>query len=92
MLPRIERFVRTDRQETVRVGDGAVVMHVDTGVSYSLNAVGAWIWEQLAIPSDVDRLCEGLTERYEVSEERAGKDLEARLTDLQRTELVSRAP
>ncbi len=92
MLPRIERFVRTERQDTAPVGDGAVVMQVDTGVSYSLNAVGAWVWEQLATPAGVDQLCEGLTDRYEVTEERARKDLEGLLADLQRTELVSRAP
>ncbi len=83
--------MRTERQETAPVGDGAVVMQVDTGVSYSLNAVGAWIWEQLAVPAGVDQLCDGLTERFEVSEERARKDLEALLADLERTELVSRA-
>ena len=82
--------MRTDRQETAPAAGGAVVMQVDTGVSYSLNAVGAWVWEQLAEPAGLDGLAEALTERFEVTEERARADLEALLADLERTELVSR--
>lgn len=88
----MERFVRTDRQETAPVADGAVVMQVDTGVTYSLNAVGVWIWEHLAGPAEMDDLCEGLTKCFEVSEEQARADLETLLADLERTQLVSRAP
>jgi len=49
-------FVRTDRQETVAADGGVVVMHVDTEVTYSLNSVGAWVWEELAAPVGIDRL------------------------------------
>lgn len=74
------------------MADGAVVMHVDTGVSYSLNKVGAWIWEQLAAPAGLAELCGGLTERFEVTEDRARADIEALLADLERTQLVIRSP
>ncbi len=83
--------MRTERQETAPVADGAVVMQVDTGVSYSLNAVGAWVWEQLAAPAGVEALCKGVTERFEVSEERARADLDALMVSLERAELVKRA-
>jgi len=85
-------FVRTDRQETVAADGGVVVMHVDTEVTYSLNSVGAWVWEELAAPVGIDRLVEGVIEHFEVSEETARADVEALVADLESSRLVSRAP
>lgn len=51
----------------------------------TVNATGAYIWELLETEQTVQSLVEALTERYEVTEEKAKADVEAFIARLKPT-------
>lgn len=53
-----------------RVGtDEAVMMSIEAGHYYGLNAVGARIWELLGTPQTVERLCERIRAEFDVDKQ-----------------------
>ncbi|HLO76071.1 MAG TPA: PqqD family peptide modification chaperone [Magnetospirillum sp.] len=44
-----------------------VMMDVESGQYYTLNAVGSRIWQELAAPTSVDVLCIRLEEEYDAT-------------------------
>ena len=70
------------------LGDEAVILGLNAGVYYGLNAVGARVWEQLQMPQTLDALCEIITAEFAVTPEQCQLDIQALLADLQKNGLV----
>ena len=59
---------------------------------FVLNPVAAFVWERLDGSTDTDTILAGILERFEVSAEEAGKDLEELVAALEGVGLITRAP
>jgi hypothetical protein len=46
--------------------EGAVLMSVEAGHYYGLNAVASRVWELLAIPRTIAQLCKQICEEFEI--------------------------
>lgn len=64
------------------VDNEVVMMHIDHGMYYALNAVGADIWERLAEPIKVADLCAQLQQVYAVDRATCEADVLAILNDM----------
>jgi len=65
-----------------RLGDETAILHVGSGVYYSLNAVGARVWALLREPVVVEQLRDRLLAEFDVERERLEQDLGALLETL----------
>ena len=76
------------------VADGAVLLHMKSELYFSLNTVGATVWQNLPpVHEDVDELCATLHATYpEASAEIVRRDLMALLLQLKANGLVVAAP
>jgi hypothetical protein len=54
----------------------AIIINLSNGIYYSMENVGAFIWEQIDAGLSLGEIVETLTTRYEVSPEQAQADLE----------------
>ena len=64
------------RVRRVRSGDGAIVMDIDNGKMFSLNASGSVIFELLSSESDDGSIVAELVHRFEIAPEVARRDLD----------------
>ena len=64
------------------VGGLKVMLDVDAGNYYGLDAVGTHVWELLAEPRPLGAIVDGLTARYEVGREEAEAATRAFVGDL----------
>lgn len=62
--------------------DEVVLMHVESGKYYSLNAVGAVVWKYLSSPRTLSELCEVVVDEFEVDPETCRRDVEGLVEDL----------
>jgi hypothetical protein len=65
-----------------RVADEMLVLDVARGRYYSLNEVGARIWELLADPVAVESICCALEHEFDVSPEALVEDVKSHLEQL----------
>ncbi|RFC65767.1 PqqD family protein [Mesorhizobium denitrificans] len=70
------------------MGKDIAVLDMDSNVYYSLNPVGAAIWEQLQSPSSLDEVCTAITRRFDVAADVCRADASALLSTLSRAGLV----
>ena len=73
---------------SAEVGDEVIFLHETDGVYYSLDGVGAFVWQCLANPLSYGELVGRVLDEYEVPEADLRKDLEALAEDLQARSLV----
>lgn len=69
-------------------GDGLALLDLRSGQYFSLNAVGAFIWSQLAKPITVGALLRAMLAHYDATEARCASDLEAWLGKMVRSKLI----
>jgi hypothetical protein len=62
--------------------DEAAILHLQSGVYYGLNQIGAKVWNLILEPVSVSALRDKLVEEYEVSPEQCEKDLMSLLEQL----------
>ena len=67
---------------------GGVVLNVENGEYYELNATGRFLWEQIESGSDLDASAAALAERYGIDLASARADLEDFMEDLRKRRLV----
>jgi hypothetical protein len=65
-----------------------VILNLQSGVYYGLDAVGAFIWKQLQSPRAVAEIRDAMIARYNVDAARAERDLLALLEQLRQTGLI----
>jgi hypothetical protein len=66
----------------------AVIFHLDSGVYYGLDPVGASVWNLIQEPRRVQSIRDALLAEYDVEAERCERDLMALLQKLQAARLV----
>lgn len=84
-----DRLRPNEGEVAASVLDGdAIMINLSTGVYYSLVHVGAFIWERIASGNRLDSIVSSLTQRYDVSSERAQADLDHLVAQLLEEDLV----
>jgi hypothetical protein len=68
--------------------DGAVLLHLETKLYYSLNEAGTAIWRLLNSTESREDLIQGLTSEYDVEKERAEASVSEFIQELERNQLV----
>ena len=86
------RVVVSDEQVHTSLGDEAVILGLEDGVYYGLDAVGARVWTLLAEPRQVSEIVTAVTEEFDVGRERCEHDVLALLGELAERRLIREAP
>lgn len=83
MTPQLPSHVRS-----IIDAEGAVLLDLRQGRYYSLNSVGAHIWQRLEKGWPLSRIEPELVERHGISPATAARDVSNFLTDLKRKRLL----
>ena len=75
-------LLRSIAGETILIPSGAAAQKFNGLVT--VNAIGAFIWDVLQTPTDLDGLVSRITEEYEVDADTARRDAEDFLSELRR--------
>lgn len=87
------RLVRSAQVVEAAFGaDERALLHLRTGRYHVLNAVGARIWELLAVPADIDALCAALADEYAVASDTCRHDVRTYLDRLVAEDLIEAVP
>jgi len=71
-LPALDSWVvRSPEPIAAEVGDGLVMLSVEEGKYFSLNATAAAIWRRLDAPMRISELCNQIVEEFDTSREHA---------------------
>jgi len=70
------------------LGDEAILLDIDKGYYYGLDAVGTRFWQLMSAGHDLDAAVAELLAVYDVDETTLRADLDALMTELQETGLV----
>jgi len=82
------RVMRSDQIMGSKMDNQLVMIDLESGNYFSLNAIAAEIWERLVEPIQVLDLCAALHERYVVSEERCLREVLALLGQMYEKNLL----
>jgi hypothetical protein len=85
----IHRTVLASRdQVSCKLGEEAAILHLGSGVYYSLNPVGARVWSLLQEPVVVEQLRDRLLVEFDVERDRLEGDLSQLLDGLAAAGLI----
>ena len=79
---------RSDALLSTSLGDDVVMMDVEQGAYYGLEAVAARIWALTEQPLSVGSLCDLLVTEYQISPERCQQEVLAFLVELLNQHIV----
>jgi hypothetical protein len=71
-----------------QIGGETVILNLESGTYFGLNAVGARIWELIGEGKSVNEVRSVMLAEFEVSEDVLDRDLERLLCDLRNHELL----
>lgn len=71
-----------------KIGDEIVLLTIDSGKYFKVDAVGSRIWEIIKEPTTIKTLLNQLIEEYEVSFEECQQDVMSFMERLQKDELI----
>ncbi|NDV01345.1 PqqD family protein [Pseudoroseicyclus tamaricis] len=91
MTNAIGRLRAADGCYVCELGDGAAILDTRADKYFTLNAVGRFIWEQLAQPATQDEIIAKTVGAFDVSEERCRQDVDRLLESLRLQSLVEPA-
>ena len=91
-LTRQSRVVVSDEQVFTTLGEEAVILGLQDGVYYGLDAVGARVWSLLTTPRLVSEIVDTIVGEFVVSPEQCERDVLALLDDLSARRLVREHP
>jgi hypothetical protein len=80
--------IATKEQASADLGGGAAILNLKNGVYYSLDSVGACIWDFIQEQRTVREVREMLLEEYDVDADRCERDLFALLSQLAENDLI----
>jgi coenzyme PQQ synthesis protein D (PqqD) len=66
MLASEPKLKRRNGVETRSVPQGALLVDMSSGRCFRLNRVGAFIWEMLATPRDIEEICRDIASHYQM--------------------------
>lgn len=67
-------LVASDQAIESRVGDETVLLHLENGTYYGLDAVGTIIWEMLKGGMTLPSICEAIAQEFGIDRETAEAD------------------
>lgn len=68
-------MIATKDEVSCKLGNEAAILGLKNSVYYGLNPVGARVWELLRHPRSLEEICNTIVSEYDVSAERAERDL-----------------
>ncbi|MBW8909736.1 MAG: PqqD family protein [Mesorhizobium sp.] len=77
-----DHVVATGDAVACEFGTGLALLHIKSNVYYSLNGVGAFVWEQIQEPRSILDVQSAVLARYNVDAERCKADVEGLLKGL----------
>lgn len=84
-----QRLKASPEVVTCEFGEGVALLNLKKNVYYSLNSVGADIWELIQDSSSREDIHKYISERFQVEEDVCGPDIERLLSDLQKNNLLT---
>ena len=90
-MPEITRsstVVASKDQVSCEVQGEAAILQMKAGIYYSLDRVGARVWERIQQPTRVSDLCRLVVAEYEVEAERCERDIMELLEQLSTAGLI----
>ena len=66
---------RAEGLAAAQVGDGMVIMSLESGYFYQLNRVAARVWMLLDKPAELSNLCERMQAMFEIEREACQRDI-----------------
>jgi len=88
-IPQHARIALNPEHLAAELDGDLVIMSIETGTYYGLDAVGVCVWKLIERPRTFEAVLEGVLERFEVPPEVAKKDLTAFLREMQAEGIVS---
>jgi hypothetical protein len=85
------RVVASDRQITSQLGDESIILDLDKGVYFGLDAIGSRIWTMLETPCSAREVCDVLQQEYEVAPAECEEAILALFQDLHGRALIESA-
>jgi hypothetical protein len=74
-----------------RVGDETVLLHLETGAYYGLDAIGTRIWELLTAGIEPIAICQRIAEEYDARPEEIRDDIRRLLEELEANRILIEA-
>ncbi|MCA9953773.1 MAG: lasso peptide biosynthesis PqqD family chaperone [Ardenticatenaceae bacterium] len=90
-LTSASRVVRSEGFITSTVDNELVMMSLEKGTYYGLDAIGSQIWENIATPITIEALCQKLIDQFEVDPAQCQADVLAFLNELHQEDMVHEA-
>jgi Coenzyme PQQ synthesis protein D (PqqD) len=84
----MSRLARNPEVECTELADGAVLLHMETRLYYSLNQTGLELWNAADGASGPEEVAKRLTEAFEVDEPAALDAVSSFMPELERERLV----
>jgi hypothetical protein len=75
-------WVASERAVATDLGEGLALLNLETNEYFSLNEVGAFVWEVLKRPSPRGEIIRAVVEAYEVAPETCAADIDLLLEEL----------
>jgi hypothetical protein len=76
-------FRRNGEEVVAKVIDGeAIIINLSNGIYYSMDQVGALIWELIEAGHSLDAIVQKIVDRYEVSSQQVQADMERLVAEL----------
>ncbi|MCI0650480.1 MAG: PqqD family protein [Planctomycetes bacterium] len=91
-LSRNSVVTKLREQIAASLGAEAVILHLESGIYYGLNEVGARIWSLVEEPRTVQALIDAIVAEYDVEPEQCARDVETLLGRLVEKRLISISP
>lgn len=89
MMMSLETKVQLDPELLYsKIGDEIVLLTIESGKYFKVDAVGSRIWEIIKEPISIQALLNQLTEEYEVPFEQCQKDIMPFIAQLQADKLI----
>ncbi len=88
MITKDSIVVAVRAQVSTDLGGEVAILHLTSGVYYSLNEVGARVWDLIQESRSVGNVLDALLEEYDVPAEDCERHLLAILADLQEEKLI----
>lgn len=88
MVSMVREIVPNEAVVAADVGNELVLLDIETGIYFGLDAVGARVWQMLTDGRARDEIVANLLQEYEVEEEQLRGDLEILLSQLAERGLV----
>lgn len=83
-----QRLRASPEAVTCEFGEGVALLHLKKNIYYSLNAVGAEVWQFIQEPTSRDAILKYISRKFLVKKEVCGPDIDRLLAELENNDLL----